>query len=111
MRFPSLPELDFFAAGGQPGRRTTNQGAQGCGVGAKSKVGGDQDSIDAQGFESAFKTAKQKQVKAIMTTALPSLPQKESGSSSLPPNTGCRLFIEARSPSMREVSCPMGRRH
>ena len=27
----------------QPGRRTTTRGAQGCGFGAKSKVGGDQD--------------------------------------------------------------------
>ena len=44
---------------------------------------------DTKDLESAFKTAKQKQVDAIMTTpARPFLP-KESGSSSLPKNTGC----------------------
>ena len=48
---------------------------------------------DAKGLESAFQTAKQKQVGAIMTIASRSaFSPKESGSSSLPANTGCRLF-------------------
>ena len=64
--------------------------------------------FDAQGLDSAFKNAKQKQVKAIMTTALPSFSPNESGSLSLPPNTACRLFTHGRNMSMREVSCPMG---
>ncbi len=64
---------------------------------------------DAKGLESAFKTAKQKQVGAIMlTTAAPFSP-KESGSSSLLANTVCRLFTHRRSLSMRAVSCPTGR--
>ena len=45
----AVPKLDrvglLRAAGGQPGRRTTTQGAQGCGFGAEGKIGGDQDSI------------------------------------------------------------------
>ena len=47
---------------------------------------------DAKGLESGFQTAKQKQVSAIMMTAGRRFAPKESGSSSLPPNTGCRLF-------------------
>ena len=63
---------------------------------------------DAKGLESAFQTAKQKQVNAIMTRppVAPFSP-KESGSSSLPSNTGCLLFTHRRSLSMRVVSCPM----
>ena len=64
---------------------------------------------DAKGLESAFKTAKQKQVGAIMTTAGRRFSPKESGSSSLRANTGCRLFTHRRSLSMRVVSCPTGR--
>ena len=48
--------------------------------------------LDAKGLESAFQTAKQKQVGAIMTTPIPYFSPKESASSSLPSNTGCRLF-------------------
>ena len=64
---------------------------------------------DAKGLESAFQTAKQKQVGAIMTTAGHAFSPKESGSSSLPANTGCRLFTFRRSLSKRAVSCPTGR--
>ena len=39
---------------------------------------------DAKGLESAFQTAKQKQVDAIMTTPIAAFSPKESGSSSLP---------------------------
>ena len=64
--------------------------------------------LDAKGLENAFQTAKQKQVNAIMTTALRHFSPKESGSSSLLANTGCRLFTSRRSLSMRAASCPMG---
>ena len=63
---------------------------------------------DAEGLESAFQTAKQKQVNAIMTTTGLPFSLKESGSSSLPPNTGCLLFTHRRSLSLRAVSLPMG---
>jgi ABC-type uncharacterized transport system substrate-binding protein len=65
--------------------------------------------VDTKGLESAFQTAKQKQVGAIMTTSGRPFSPKESGSSSLPSNTGCRLFTSRRSLSMRAVSCPTGR--
>ena len=64
---------------------------------------------DAKGLESAFQTAKQKQVGAIMTIATRPFSPKESGSSSLPANTDCRLFTPRRSLSMRAASCPTGR--
>jgi putative ABC transport system substrate-binding protein len=64
---------------------------------------------DAKGLENAFQTAKQKQVNAIMTTATRHFSRKESGSSSLPANTGCRYLLRRRSLSMRAVSCPTGR--
>jgi ABC-type uncharacterized transport system substrate-binding protein len=62
--------------------------------------------LDAKGLESAFKTAKQKQVGAIMTLTGRRFSPKESGSSSLPSNTGYRLFTFRRNTSMRAVSCP-----
>jgi putative ABC transport system substrate-binding protein len=65
--------------------------------------------VDAKGFESAFQTAKQKQVGAIMTSPLAPFSPPESGSSSLPANTACRLFTFRRSLSMRAVSCSTGR--
>ncbi len=64
---------------------------------------------DAKGLESALQTAKQKQVGAIMTPPLAPFSAKESASSSLLANTGCRLFTQARSLSMRAASCPTGR--
>ena len=64
---------------------------------------------DPKGLESAFKTAKQKQVGAIMTITATRFSPKESPSSSLPANTGCRLFTSKKSLSMRAVSCPTGR--
>jgi ABC-type uncharacterized transport system substrate-binding protein len=65
---------------------------------------------DPKGLESAFQTAKQKQVGAIMTTTTrPFFRRKKSGSSSLPANTGCLLFTSRRSLSMRAVSCLTGR--
>ena len=63
---------------------------------------------DSKGLDSAFQTAKQKQVKAIMTTTTSFFSPKESGSSSLPSNTSCRLFTPRRRMLMTGVSCPMG---
>jgi ABC-type uncharacterized transport system substrate-binding protein len=63
---------------------------------------------DPKGLESAFQTAKQKQVNAIMLEASRQFFAKESGSSSLPANTGCRLFTHRRSLSMMVASCPYG---
>jgi hypothetical protein len=57
--------------------------------------------FDPKGLESAFQTAKQKQVGAIAMSGAPLFLLKESGSSSLPSNTGCLLFIFRRSLSMR----------
>src|SRR5262245_19160027 len=47
---------------------------------------------DAKGLESAFQTAKQKQVNAIMPTVSRPFFGEESESSSLPANTGCLPF-------------------
>ena len=63
----------------------------------------------AKGLESAFQTAKQKQVDAIMTFTSRQFFARESESSSLPPTTGCRLSIFRRSSSMKAGSCPTGR--
>jgi putative ABC transport system substrate-binding protein len=86
---------------------------------------------DAKGLESAFQTAKQKEVGAIMITAGPTFGAErkriielatkhrlpaiyadkefvDAGGLSLPPNIGCLLFTPIRSLSMRAVSCPMG---
>jgi putative ABC transport system substrate-binding protein len=65
--------------------------------------------LDAKGLESAFQTAKQKQVNAIMTTASPRFIAERKRPSSLPVNTVCRLFTFRRSLSMRAASCLMGR--
>jgi putative tryptophan/tyrosine transport system substrate-binding protein len=46
--------------------------------------------IDLKGLERAFQTAQLKQVNAIMTSAGGRFFAEESGSSSLPANTGCR---------------------
>jgi putative tryptophan/tyrosine transport system substrate-binding protein len=50
----------------------------------------------ANGLESAFQTAKQKQVNAIMTSQTRQFSPKENGSSKLLVNTKCRLFITTR---------------
>ena len=58
---------------------------------------------DRQGLESAFQTVKQKQVNAILTTTARQFLPKESESSSLPANPGCRLFTSRRSFLMMAV--------
>ena len=64
---------------------------------------------DPKGLESAFQTANQKQVGAIMTMSTGPFSPKENGLSSLPANTGFLLFTRIKGLSMRVVSCPMGR--
>jgi putative tryptophan/tyrosine transport system substrate-binding protein len=56
------------SAGGRRTRKPPNERAQSGGSGAKAKVGGDRDLTRSQGLDNAFQIAKQKQVKAIMTT-------------------------------------------
>ena len=51
---------------------------------------------DAKGLESAFQTAKQKQVNAIMTTAGAAFFAERKRIDELPSNTACRLFIPPR---------------
>jgi hypothetical protein len=63
---------------------------------------------DAKGLASAFQTAKQKQVNGIMTNGARFFLPKESGSSSLPSNTGCQRFTSRRSLSMKVASCRTG---
>ena len=56
---------------------------------------------DAKGLESAFQTAKQKQVKAIMTTtSRPLFRRKKADRRACRSNTACRLFTFRRSLSM-----------
>jgi putative tryptophan/tyrosine transport system substrate-binding protein len=64
---------------------------------------------DAKGLESAFQTAKQKQVGAIMTTVTRPFFAERKRIVELAVKTGCRLFTQTRSLSMRAVSCPTGR--
>ena len=62
-----------------------------------------------KGLESAFQTAKQKQVAPLCRSPVVPFSPKESGSSILPANTACQLFTFRRNLWMRAVSCPMRR--
>ena len=64
---------------------------------------------DPKGLESAFQSAKQKQVDAIMTLPLPPFSPKESVSSILQINIDCLLFTFRRSSSTKAVSCRTAR--
>ena len=65
---------------------------------------------DPKSLDSAFQTAKQKQVKAIMTTSTPRFFVERKRIVELAgPNTGCRLFTHRESMWKPVVSCPMGR--
>jgi putative ABC transport system substrate-binding protein len=63
----------------------------------------------AKALSSAFQTAEQKQVRAIMTTVSRPFFAERKRIVELPSNTGCLLFIQRRGMSMRVVSCPMAR--
>ena len=75
----------------------------------EAKIGGDRDSTRRQRFRERISNRKAEAGGRDHDDSIPSFSPKESGSSSLPANTGCRLFTTRRSLSMRAVSCPMGR--
>jgi putative ABC transport system substrate-binding protein len=64
---------------------------------------------DPKSLESAFQTAKQKQVNAIMTTSTRQFFVERSASSSLSVNIDCRRSTFRRSSSPKAASCPTGR--
>ena len=92
------PEAIFISYG-----RPATKRNQGCSYGTEVEVGGDRTEPDAKSLESAFQTAKQKQVGAIMTApgGRRMFAQRESESSSSPSSTGCLLFIQTRDMSTR----------
>ena len=65
---PKLARVGLLRPPGRKAHQTPTERAQGCGCGTEAKIGGDRDSTRPKGLESAFQTAKQKQVGAIMTT-------------------------------------------
>src|SRR5262245_39642416 len=64
---------------------------------------------DAKGLETAFQTASRSRWARLSRLPLPPSLPKESGSSTLPLNTACLLFIHRGSLSMRVDSCLTGR--
>jgi len=70
----AVPKLDrvglLVRQAGNPGEEIQLKELRVAASALKVKLEEIKTELDAQGFESAFKTAKQKQVKAIMTTAL-----------------------------------------
>ena len=103
---PKLARVGLLWAGGlNMGTDLQLKELRPAAVALKLKLEEIETQADAKGLESAFQTAKQKQVKAIMTIAGPRFSPKESGSSRSPLNTGCLLFTQIRSLSMRAASC------
>ena len=94
-----------ISGGGSGAQELQLKGLRAAGVALKLRLEEIEAQTDEQGLESAFQTAKQKQVGAIVTMPVTAFSPKESGSSSLPANTGCRLFTHRRSLSTRAVSC------
>ena len=93
----AVPKLTRVGLLRQPGPSTVSdiqlKDLRPAAVALKLKLEEIETRADAKGLESAFQTAKQKQVSAIMTTATVNpISPKESGSSSLPASTGCRRF-------------------
>ena len=106
---PKLARVGYLRPSGGGGGDLQLKELRPAALALKLKLEEIETQADAKGLESAFQTAKQKQVGAIMTISpLAPLSPKESGSSSLPSSTGCRLFTSRRSLSMRAVSCPTG---
>ena len=84
--------------------------AQACGSGTEAEIGGDRDSTRRQRFRERLSNRKAEAGgRDYDDHRSHAFSPKESGSSSLPSNTGCRLFTPRRSLSMRAASCPMGR--
>ena len=91
-------------------QRPPTERTQACGSGTEAQVGGDRDSTRRQRFRERLSN-RQAETGQRDHDDQPTSPfsPKESGSSSLPSNTACRLFTFRRSLSMRAVSCPTGR--
>ena len=67
--------------------------AQACGSGTEAKIGGDRDSTRRQRFRERLSNRKaEASGRDYDDRQSPAFSPKESGSSSLPANTGCRLF-------------------
>jgi putative ABC transport system substrate-binding protein len=74
MQSPSLPELDFLQpTGAKIATDLQLKELRAAALALKLKLEEIETQLDAKGLESAFQTAKQKQVNAIMTTASPRL--------------------------------------
>ncbi len=95
MRSPSSSELGFCGRR-EDQRSTSMQELRPAAMALKLKLDEIETQRDAKGLESAFKTAKQKQVGAIMTIPTGPFSPKENGSSSLPSSTGCLLFTSQK---------------
>ena len=108
----AVPKLARVGLLRRPGgrQRPPTERDQACGSGAEAKIGGDRDSTRRQRFRERLSNRKAEAGRRDYDDRQsPHFSPKESGSSSLPANTACRLFTSRRSLSMRAASCPMGR--
>ena len=107
---PKLVRIGLLRLPGDRHRtRPPTERAQACGSGTEAKIGGDRCSTRLQGFRERLSNRKAEAGERDYDDHhSPAFSPKESGSSSLPANTGCRLFTSRRSLSMRAASCPTG---
>ena len=102
---PRLARVGFLWAAGASELQLKE--TQACGSGTEVKIGGDRDSTRRQRFRERLSNRKAEAgQRDYDDRPVAASSPKESGSSSLPSNTGCRLFTQTRSLSMRVVSCP-----
>ena len=107
---PKLVRVGLLRFGRRHRTRPPNERAQTCGLALKLKLEEIETQADAKGLESAFQTAKQKQVgRDYDDRHSPIFRRKKADRRACRRNTGCRLFTSRRSLSMRAASCPMGR--
>ena len=103
---PKLARVGFLRGGGiGPQLREIRPAA----LALKLKLEEIETQFGAKGLESAFQTAKQKQVDAIMMVTSRQFFAERKLLVELAVKYGCRLFTSRRSLSMRAVSCPTGR--
>ena len=108
---PKLARVGLLlVVGSQHRNRPPTERAQACGSGTEAKIGGDRDSSRRQRLRERLSN-RQAEAGGRDYDDRQSLlfSPKESGSSSLPANTDCRLFTSRRSLSRRAASCPTGR--
>ena len=67
---PKLTRVGLLSAARGRSSRTPTERTKACGAGTEAEIGGDRAQPDPKGLESAFETAKQKQVDAIMTQSV-----------------------------------------